>query len=259
MILALLVAAALQSGSSPHLTLGVDLPPVDTPLAVTFANQTAFRTPCVDFVSTAPALLTARASESLARLGWTTRGAIGPQFTEGTALRLIGSAGAIYIHSHGDHYWDVVAHQRSSGVRVDGGLCSGAPTIIAPEIAASRERAGVPLASLVVISTCHNGEVRSKLPASFGIPQRKDGPGQRGVDAFYLSYSGIAWQSGMVPFEQSFWAALLTGTTTGEAFDRALLAGFAPDEIVPEWWGSYTHFATAPGSAGGAIPGGGYV
>ena len=254
-----LFAAALLVGSSMHLALGLDLPPAGAPVGIVFANQTAFRAPCVDFVSTAPVVLAGRAADSLARLGWTTRGAIGTRFTEGAALQLLSVAGAIYLHSHGDHYWNPATHTRSSGVRVDGGRCSGAPTIIAPEIAATRAGAAAPVPTLVVISSCHNGELRSKLPGAFGIPQRKSGPGQRGVDSFYLGYEGIAWQSGMVPFERRFWAELVTGTSTGGAFDRALLANFAPSEIDPEWWGSYDHFATAPGSAGAPIDGGGYA
>jgi hypothetical protein len=124
--------------------------------------------------------------------------------------------------------------------------CSNAPTVIAPEISAARPSAA-PLI-LAVISTCHNGERASKLPAAFGIAMKKVAPGKSGPRSFYLGYAGIAWVRGIVRFEQRFWRALRSGLPAGVAFDRGLLSGFSPADLTPEWWGNYNLIPTPPSS-----------
>ena len=228
--------------------------PLAVPLAVTpystatvLANRTAFNQPCVNFTSTAPDRLASQASGALRALGWLVDEVVGPQFNEGEALRQIAPVGALYVHSHGDHYWDAAAGRRSSGFRVDGGQCSNAPTVIAPEISTARPSAA-PLI-LAVISTCHNGELASKLPAAFGIAMKKVNPGALGPRSFYLGYAGIAWVRGIVRFEQRFWRALRRGLPAGAAFDRGLLSGFSPADLTPEWWGNYNLIPTSPSSS----------
>ena len=137
-------------------SLAAPLAAAPSSIATVLANRTAFNQPCVRFTSTAPDRLAAQASGALRALGWSVDEVVGPEFNEGEALRQIAPVGALYVHSHGDHYWDAVAGRRSSGFRVDGGICSNAPTVIAPEISAARPSAA-PLI-LAVISTCHNGE-----------------------------------------------------------------------------------------------------
>jgi hypothetical protein len=106
-------------------------------------------------------------------------------------------------------------------------------------------RRGAPAASLVYISSCHNGERASRLPGAFGIAQRKvQGSGE--PDSFYVSYAGTAWQGAALRFERAFWRGLLDGATAGAAFDRALLSAYNPAHLTPEWWGGYSHLPHAP-------------
>ena len=228
-------------------SLAAPLAAAPSSIATVLANRTAFNQPCVRFTSTAPDRLAAQASGALRALGWSVDEVVGPEFNEGEALRQIAPVGALYVHSHGDHYWDAVAGRRSSGFRVDGGICSNAPTVIAPEISAARPSAA-PLI-LAVISTCHNGERASKLPAALGIAMKKVSPGKPGPRSFYLGYAGIAWVRGIVRFEQHFWRALRRGLPAGAAFDRALLSGFSPADLTPEWWGNYNLIPTPPPSS----------
>ena len=228
-------------------SLAAPLAAAPSSTATVLANRTAFNQPCVRFTSTAPDRLAAQASGALRALGWSVDEVVGPEFNEGEALRQIAPVGALYVHSHGDHYWDAVAGRRSSGFRVDGGQCSNAPTVIAPEISAARPSAA-PLI-LAVISTCHNGERASKLPVALGIAMKKVSPGKHGPRSFYLGYAGIAWVRGIVRFEQHFWRALRRGLPAGAAFDRALLSGFSPADLTPEWWGNYNLIPTPPPSS----------
>ena len=225
-------------------SLAAPLAATTSSTATVLANRTAFNQPCVGFTSTAPDRLAAQASGALRALGWSVDQTVGPQFNQREALREIAPAGAIYVHSHGDHYVDVVSGRRSSGFRVDGGLCSNAPTVIAPEISVVRP-GGAPMI-LAVISTCHNGERASKLPAAFGIAMKRVAPGTPGPRSFYLGYAGIAWVRGIVRFEERFWRGLRRGLSAGAAFDQGLLSGFAPDDLSPEWWGNYNLIPTAP-------------
>lgn len=219
----LLVAALALTSANEHATV--------------FANRTAFGEPCTGSVNTFPDRLAREAQTALVALGWAVDGAVGPAFTR-RAMADRADAAAFYVHSHGDLYWDAKSDGRAGGFRVDAGLCLGAPILLPSEIAAMRR--GTPPASLVVISTCHNGEPASRLPAAFGIAKRKV-HGQREPKSFYLGYVGTAWQGAALRFERAFWRALLDGATAGAAFDRALLVAFDPDHLVPEWWGGYGH------------------
>ena len=125
--------------------------------------------------------------------------------------------------------------------------------MIAPEI--STGRTGAAPLILAVISTCHNGELASKLPAAFGIAMKKENPGALGPRSFYLGYAGIAWVRGIVRFEQRFWRALRRGLPAGAGFDRGLLSGFSSADLTPEWWGNYNLIPAAPSSS--PIPPGG--
>lgn len=241
MLVPLLLAASLAA------PLAVPLAAATSSTATVLANRTAFNQPCVGFTSTAPDRLAAQASSALRALGWSVDQVVGPQFDQSEALQQIAPVGALYVHSHGDHYLDATTGKRSSGFRVDGGACSNAPTVIAPEISAVRPN--TPPLILAVISTCHNGERASKLPAAFGIAMKKVNPGALGPRSFYLGYAGVAWVRGIVRFEQHFWRALRRGLSAGAAFDHGLLSGFSPTDLTPEWWGNYNLIPTAPSSS----------
>ena len=218
-------------------------PPSDD--AVVFANRTAFAEECTGTVNTQPDRLARQARTALAALGWEVGGAVGPTFTR-RAMLASAAAAALYVHSHGDLYWDAKSDSRGGGFRADAGLCLGAPIVLPSEIAAMRR--GAPAASLVYISSCHNGERASRLPAAFGIAQRKV-QGVNEPESFYVSYAGTAWQGAALRFERAFWRALLDGATAGAAFDRALLVTYDPAHLSPEWWGGYNHMPHAPAAA----------
>ncbi len=215
-------------------------PPSDD--AVVFANRTAFAEECTGTVNTQPERLARQARTALAALGWEVGGAVGPTFTR-RAMLASAAAAALYVHSHGDLYWDAKSDSRGGGFRADAGLCLGAPIVLPSEIAAMRR--GAPAASLVYISSCHNGERASRLPAAFGIAQRKV-QGVNEPDSFYVSYAGTAWQGAAIRFERAFWRGLLDGASAGAAFDRALVIAYDPEHLTPEWWGGYGHLPHAP-------------
>jgi hypothetical protein len=215
-------------------------PPSDD--AVVFANRTAFAEECTGTVNTQPDRLARQARTALAALGWEVGGAVGPTFTR-RAMLASAAAAALYVHSHGDLYWDAKSDSRGGGFRADAGLCLGAPIVLPSEIAAMRR--GAPAASFVYISSCHNGERASRLPAAFGIAQRKV-QGVNEPDSFYVSYAGTAWQGAAIRFERAFWRGLLDGASAGAAFDRALLIAYDPEHLTPEWWGGYGHLPHAP-------------
>lgn len=210
--------------------------------AVVFANRTAFAAECTGTANALPDRLARQARSALLELGWDVVSSVGPAFTRRSALS--GSASRVfYVHSHGDLYWDTRVDGRVGGFRSDAGLCLGAPILLPSEIAAARRNAPAP--SLAYISTCHNGERASRLPAAFGIAQRKV-QGANEPDTFYVSYVGSAWQGAALKFEGAFWRALIDGASAGVAFDRALLVAYNPDHLRPEWWGGYNHAPEAP-------------
>jgi hypothetical protein len=210
--------------------------------AAVFANRTAFAEECTGTANTQPDRLARQARSAFAALGWEVGGAVGPTFTRHSLLASA-TVTALYVHSHGDLYWDSKADSRVGGFRADAGLCLGAPILLPSEIAAMRR--GAPAASLIYISTCHNGERASRLSVAFGIAQRKV-QGANEPDSFYVSYVGIAWQGAALRFERAFWRGLLDGATAGAAFDRALLVAYDPKHLTPEWWGGYNHAPHAP-------------
>jgi hypothetical protein len=215
-------------------------PPAES--AAVFANRTAFSEACTGIQNRLPEQLAGQARSALSGLGWEVDGAVGPGFTRRTVAGAVDAA-AFYVHSHGDLYWDSRSSARVGGFRADAGVCLGAPIVLPTEIAELRR--GMPPASLVYISSCHNGERASRLPSAFGIAQRKV-QGQAEPKSFYVSYAGIAWQGAALRFERAFWRALVDGATAGAAFDRALLVTYDPDHLRPEWWGGYGHRPLAP-------------
>ncbi len=228
-------------------------PPAES--AAVFANRTSFAEACTGTVNTQPDRLARQARTALSALGWEVGGAVGPTFTRRSMLASA-TAAALYVHSHGDLYWDSKSRSRAGGFRTDADRCLGAPIVLPSDISAARR--GAPAASLVYISSCLNGERASRLPAAFGIAQRKvQGSGE--PDSFYVSYIGTAWQGAAIRFERAFWRGLLDGASAGASFDRALLVAYNPAHLTPEWWGGYGHLPHPPATELPNLEGGRYV
>ena len=215
-------------------------PPAES--AAVFANRTSFAEACTGTVNTQPDRLARHARTAQSALGWEVGSAVGPTFTRRSVLASAAAA-VLYVHSHGDLYWDSKSRSRAGGFRTDADRCLGAPIVLPSDVSAARR--GASAASLVYISSCHNGERASRLPAAFGIAQRKvQGSGE--PDSFYVSYIGTAWQGAAIRFERAFWRGLLDGASAGASFDRALLVAYNPAHLTPEWWGGYGHLPHPP-------------
>jgi hypothetical protein len=199
------------------------------------SNKTAFAPPCVGFTDSYPTKMLQAAQAAYARLGYTVTGYSGAAFTRAHTLSRTVNDWGYYVHSHGDYYWHATDGRRYSGFREDGGDCTQ-PVIFSKDIAA--KRLGRP-SNLVVISTCHNAEANTTLPAAFAIEKVKavgdvyDGP------EFYLGYLGSAYDSDEFIFEQRFWDALARGRSVGQAFDVAALGSFNHADFGADWWGTY--------------------
>jgi hypothetical protein len=98
-----------------------------------------------------------------------------------------------------------------------------------------------------------------EIPHPLESPQVGAGRGETGPRSFYIGYVDIAWQGGILVFERAFWRALRGGASSGAAYDRALLSGFSPAMLTPNWWGSYDALATPPRALPRLVPGQRYV
>lgn len=201
------------------------------------SNESGFEPPCVDFSDSLPAKMLKAAASAYTRLGYATGTYTTSSFTRAHTMMRTVSDWGYYVHSHGDYYWHPGDQRRYSGFREDAGKCTQA-VIYSKDIAA--KRAGRPT-NLVVISTCHNAERNTTLPAAFGIPKMKSTVDKLGP-RFYLGYLGNAFDSDEWVFEQRFWDALASLHTVGEAFDIANLGSFGHADFAADWWGSYTWY-----------------
>jgi hypothetical protein len=199
------------------------------------SNESAFQPPCVGFWDSLPAKMLKAASAAYQKLGYATGTYTTTSFTRSHTMARTVSDWAYYVHSHGDYYWHSADGRRYSGFREDAGKCSQA-VIYSKDIA--QRRAGRPT-NLVVISTCHNAEANTTLPAAFGI-QKSKGPWLG--PTFYLGYLGTAYDSDEWVFEQRFWDALANVNSVGEAFDIAALGSFGHADFGADWWGSYNWY-----------------
>jgi hypothetical protein len=195
------------------------------------SNVSAFRPPCVGFQDSHPARMLALAVSGLRALGYATSGYSGAAFTRTSVLARTVNDFSFYVHSHGDYYWYPPAQRRFNGFREDSGDCNQA-VVYSPQIAAAR---AARFTNLVVISTCHNADPATTLPAAFGFARTKAGAG---VSHFYLAYAGIAYDNDEQAFETVFWAALERGRRVGAAFDLAQLQNFS-HRLDADWRGTY--------------------
>lgn len=195
------------------------------------SNVSAFRGPCVGFVDTHPARMLSLAVSGLRSLGYTVSSFSGASFNRGAVLARTVNDYSFYVHSHGDEYWDAAAQRRFNGFREDSGDCNQA-VVFSADIA--KARAGR-FTNLVVISTCHNADPATTLPAAFGIARTKS---QSGASHFYLGYLGTAYDNDEQVFETAFWAALERGQGVGVAFDLGQAQNFS-HALDADWWGTY--------------------
>lgn len=205
------------------------------------SNESGFEPPCVDFTDSLPAKMLKAAATAYTRLGYTTGSFTKSSFTRSHTLARTVGDWAYYVHSHGDYYWNSADQRRYSGFRDDGGDCTQA-VVYSKDIAL--KRAGRPT-NLVVISSCHNAEPNTTLPAAFGIAKKKGQADSWQGPTFYLGYLGNAFDSDEWAFEQRFWDALADLHTVGEAFDIASLGSFGHADFAADWWGSYTWYGFA--------------
>lgn len=208
--------------------------------ATTDSNESAFEPPCVDFTDALPGKMLKAATAAYTRLGYATGTYTTTSFTRAHTLMRTVSDWAYYVHSHGDYYWHSGDQRRYSGFREDAGKCNQA-VIYSKDIALKRAGRAT---NLVVISTCHNAEANTTLPAAFGIAKTK-GTFEDLGPTFYLGYLGTAYDSDEWVFEQRFWDALATLHTVGEAFDIADLGSFGHADFAADWWGNYAWYGIA--------------
>jgi hypothetical protein len=187
-----------------------------------------------------PERMLALATSGLAALGYDVKGYKGSAFTRAHVLSRTVGDWSYYVHSHGDYYWHAGDQRRYSGFREDADKCDQA-VIFSKDIA--QKRAGH-ATNLVVMSTCHNADSNTTMPAAFGIPKTK-GTLETLGPTFYLGYLGTTYDSDEWVFEQRFWDALASSHTVGEAFDIASLGWFGHADFGADWWGSYTWYGMA--------------
>jgi hypothetical protein len=204
-------------------------------------NDTAFDPVCLGFEDAYPEKMTAAASRAFVALGYTSKTLTGVGFTRATYLARTPSDWGTYVHSHGDFYWHAVDRRAYSGFRDDGGSCQQA-VVYSKDIAAKRAGRA---SNLVFISTCHNGEAATTLPAAFGIEKIKFPSGRWNGPKFYVSYLGSTWDSDQWQFEQAFWDAIGPGYGAGVAFDTAAAQLFGHANFAADWWGSYDYTGRA--------------
>lgn len=205
------------------------------------SNTSAFLPPCIGFTDSLPSKMLKAAAAAYGSLGYATGTYTGSSFTRAHTLSRTVSDWAYYVHSHGDYYWHPGDQRRYSGFREDGGTCSQA-VVYSKDIALKRAGRAT---NLVVISTCHNAEPNTTMPAAFGIPKLKGDLDTWLGPTFYLGYLGSAYDSDEWIFEQRFWDALAGSHSVGEAFDIASLGGFGHADFAADWWGSYTYYGLA--------------
>jgi hypothetical protein len=198
------------------------------------SNTTAFSFNCIGLNDTYPAKLLSAALAGYRNLGYATSGYSGTAFSKAQVLSRTLNDWGFYVHSHGDNYL-YSGTTRDYGFKEDAGLCSGARTVFARDIAAARRGR---LSNLVIMSTCHLGESGTTMPGAFAIAKTKAGWGAWAGPSFYLGYVGETWDSDAYAFETRFWSATGTGYGLGQAFDVASLGSFNAG-FAANWYGSY--------------------
>lgn len=228
-------------GTGPAAVLATTFPASD------YSNVTAFDT-CDGTPDTISRSLEALAQSGLNYLGYTSGEYVTTGFTRARVLSRASTDQAIYVHSHGDQYYDPYPRQ-IQGFREDGGDCSQA-IVYATDLAARRPA----VVHLVVMSTCHLAEAAKTageptMAAAYGIDRVKYTDPHAPDDGarFFLGYEGLAYTADMLRFEQRFWGYVTSGHLLGDAFTLARASAQMSGATVPDWFGTYD-YSGAPGS-----------
>jgi hypothetical protein len=236
--LAVLVAVL---GLTPRTALATTFP------ASVYSNVTAFDT-CDGTPDTISRSLEVLAQNGLTYLGYSSTAYITTGFSRSRVLGRAASDQAIYVHSHGDQYYDPYPRQ-VEGFREDGGDCSQA-IVYATDLAAVRSAS----VHVVVMSTCHLAEPAKTtgvptMAAAYGIDRVKytDAHGPDDGPRFFLGYVGLAYTADMLHFEQRFWGYVTSGYLLGDAFTLARASASMSGATVPDWFGTYG-YSGAPGA-----------
>ncbi|HTS15511.1 MAG TPA: hypothetical protein VMH24_07570 [Candidatus Sulfotelmatobacter sp.] len=215
--------------------------------ASVYSNVTAFDS-CDGTPDTISRSLEALAQGGLTYLGYTSAEYVTTGFTRSRVLSRAATDQAIYVHSHGDQYYDPYPRQ-IQGFREDGGDCSQA-IVYATDLAAVRP----PNVHLVVMSTCHLAEAartsgEPTMAAAYGIDRVKYTDPHAPDDGarFFLGYEGLAYTADMLRFEQRFWGYVTTGHLLGDAFTLARVSAAMSPSTSPDWFGTYD-YSGAPGT-----------
>jgi hypothetical protein len=226
----------------PSTVLGVTYPASD------YSNVTAFDT-CDGTPDTISRSLETLAQGGLSYLGYTSGEYTTTGFTRARVLSRAPTDQAIYVHSHGDQYYDPYPKQ-VQGFREDGGDCSQA-IVYATDLAPLHP----PSVHLVVMSTCHLAEAartagEPTMAAAYGIDRVKytDPHAPDDGSRFFLGYEGLAYTADMLRFEQRFWGYVTSGQLLGDAFTLARASAAMSAATVPDWFGTYD-YSGAPGSS----------
>jgi hypothetical protein len=228
-------------GAVPTAVLATTFPASD------YSNVTAFDT-CDGTPDTISRSLEALAQSGLSYLGYSSSEYTTTGFTRARVLSRAAADQAIYVHSHGDQYYDPYPRQ-VQGFREDGGDCSQA-IVYATDIAAARQGE----VHLVVMSTCHLAEAAKTagvptMAAAYGIDHVKYTDAHVPADGarFFLGYEGLAYTADMLHFEQRFWGYVTTSHLLGDAYTLARASAAMSGATVPDWFGTYDYSGT-PGS-----------
>jgi hypothetical protein len=208
--------------------------------ASVYENYTAFQV-CMGWSSGMTDTLRTLATDAYARLSYSPSWYRRSAFTKSQVLSRTAADQAVYVQSHGDHYW--YGGKRTQGFREDALHCTGAAIVWSPEVKARRSTG----AHFVVMSTCYLGDPPKdgSIPMSqaYGIEQLRsdrDGTTTRGSE-FFLGYRGEAWLDDQLKFERSFWYYLSRGYVVGHAFDLALTYSGKAARTSPTWFGTYLY------------------
>ncbi len=208
--------------------------------ASVYTNVTAFNT-CDGTPDTISRSLKTLAQSAFVYLGYASTAFETTGFTKSRFLSRTPADQAVYVHSHGDQYYNPYPKQ-IQGFRDDGGDCTQA-IVYATEVKSLRTFG----AHLVLMSTCHLAEAAKTagvptMSEAYGIERLKSTTSgtYRGPE-FYLSYVGLAWTGDMLKFEQKFWGYVQQGRGLGDAFTLARAYSGMSAATVPDWFGEYVY------------------
>ena len=174
-----------------------------------------------------PAKLAAMAKSGFEYLGYgVTTNAVGASFTTGEFLTDYPSKWAVYVHSHGDVYWDLSkgSPNVNSAFIEDAGVCptnmstSNQHRVLASQIKAKAQ----PPYNIVILSTCRlgwqgitpGGTLANNLPDAFGFAYNASTGYYTKTSTsnqFYLANQYYSFDGDQDTFETNFWYEIKNG------------------------------------------------